>query len=656
VTVSNRGTAAASAVAVRISIGAGTTVTSVATLPVGTVGAGAAQTVTTTVAAPAAAGQYTVSATATTTDPESDTGNNTTTTPLTVAVAPRADLVPSGLTLGSATLATGETTSLRLTVANRGAAAARSVAVTVSIASGPNASRIATINVGTLPAGASTVLATTLTAPGSAGQYTVIAAASTIDAESDTTNNTATTGLSVSSRPQVANCSYYASPNGTGNGLSIATPFRISDFWAVAAPGKTLCLLDGLYQGPASLIDPGRNAPGLSGTNGNPITIRALNDGAVMLDGQFTRQAVYFNANSWWVLEGFNARHGNAAGVIYLSNGSSHNVMRRFVAWDATIDANNGVILHSRGSSYNLYEDCAAFGTARKIAGAGQTSVGNTYRRCWFRWEGNTWGSPLAVTMTYNSTFPTFENVLLTWSGESMPQTYTNVQPAIPMTNYNPFAPGGILTVDRIDTTPPKHANINLRGSIVYTKATDRIPTTAIGGAPGRVFPRLWVFGSSSITIEHVVSVMDPVHPRFNDLFGIALTRKPQNCLVKGANCEDPVVNNIATNITSIRGTQGDMFHTDWTVTNDSAGTSLAAVPSPWTATGTGANICFRWGTNTPLWPWPMNERIKAATAMAGSYSGPCPTCVGGRVARTETDVTADIARLLGPIPQACRR
>jgi hypothetical protein len=51
-----------------------------------------------------------------------------------------------------------------------------------------------------------------------------------------------------------------------------------------------------------------------------------------------------------------------------------------------------------------------------------------------------------------------------------------------------------------------------------------------------------------------------------------------------------------------------------------------------------------------------MNERIKAATAVAGRYSGPCPTCVGGRAARTATDVTADIMKLLGPIPAACRR
>jgi hypothetical protein len=223
------------------------------------------------------------------------------------------------------------------------------------------------------------------------------------------------------------------------------------------------------------------------------------------------------------------------------------------------------------------------------------------------------------------------------------------------MKNFEPYAPGGMLSVDRIDAASPKHANMNLRGSIVYTKATDRLPTTALGGSPGAVFQRLWIFGSSSITVQHVVSVMDPAHPRFDDLYGISLNRRPQNCLVKAAVCEDPVVNNVATNVTSIRG-KGDFVHPDWTTANESAGTSLAAVQSPWTATGTGANLCYRWGTTTPLWPWPMNDRIKTATASAGAYAGSCPTCVGGRRARIATDVTKDIEALLGEIPEACRR
>jgi hypothetical protein len=377
----------------------------------------------------------------------------------------------------------------------------------------------------------------------------------------------------------------------------------------------------------------------------------------VTIDGQFVRRPVSLSANSWWVFEGFNAKNGDAAAVVYYVNGSNDNIMRRVVAWDAAINANNNVIGVHR-SVRNLFEDVAAFGTARKVFSNSYGGDDITCRRCWIRWEGSTFGSSIGATMAYNSTGATFENVLVTWSGESMPQTYTiptgGLAAGTAMSNFQLYAPVGILSVDRIDGATPKHANVHLQGSIVYTKATDRIPATGGGGTPGGAFTRLFVFGSSSISVQHVVSVMDPAHPRFHDHLGIALTRTPQNCAVKAAKCEDPVVDNTATHITSISG-GGDIFHSDWAVTKESVGTSRAEVVSPWTATGTGANLCRRWGSTAPLWPWPMNERIKAATESAGSYTGPCPTCVGGRAVRAATDVTADIEKLLGPIPASCR-
>jgi hypothetical protein len=44
--------------------------------------------------------------------------------------------------------------------------------------------------------------------------------------------------------------------------------------------------------------------------------------------------------------------------------------------------------------------------------------------------------------------------------------------------------------------------------------------------------------------------------------------------------------------------------------------------------------------TNDPLWPWPMDARIREARALSGM---PALT------------VTAEIEKLLGPIPAACR-
>ncbi len=82
---------------------------------------------------------------------------------------------------------------------------------------------------------------------------------------------------------QAATCNYYASPTGTGNGLSSSTPFQVSKFWPVATAGKTLCLLDGTYTGYESMILPPK---GLNGASGLPITIRALNDGKVLINGK----------------------------------------------------------------------------------------------------------------------------------------------------------------------------------------------------------------------------------------------------------------------------------------------------------------------------------------------------------------------------------
>src|SRR5262245_48774947 len=104
---------------------------------------------------------------------------------------------------------------------------------------------------------------------------------------------------------QGAGCDYYASPTGTGNGRTQSRPFTISNFWSVAKGGLTLCLLDGTYKGSDSMITPPQQ---LSGASGSPITIRALNDGKVLINGQGADIApVRFNYNDWFVVEGINA-------------------------------------------------------------------------------------------------------------------------------------------------------------------------------------------------------------------------------------------------------------------------------------------------------------------------------------------------------------
>jgi parallel beta-helix repeat protein len=582
----------------------------------------------------------------------------------------RADVVPSSLKLGSAKVQAGSTTPLRVTVANGGRATARSVAVTISFASDATMSQAANINVGTLLAGASGTVATTLTAPIRTGTYTVLATATTPDPESSTANNTASTTLGVLNGPALtaSDCDYYASPDGTGSGESPATAFRINDFWSVAAPGETLCLVSGtmaspkVYQGAANMISPGLVAPGKSGTNGSPITIKAMVDGGVLLDGQFARMPVYFDNNDWFVIEGINARNGTSA-VVRLYNGSDRNVIRRGVFWDADIRRASHLISNWNAgiNGPNLVEDVAVFGTFE----VGLHHYGNvgglTLRRVWCRWEGSTTnaGAHQCVNSGYNNTENHIsENLLLTGTRKSMPASFAVTGAGGDIASFNPVCPSAIYPALQTDGQATefcpgplyrlRHAetqtiNSRLYGSLMYLGASS-------SGGVGDNMVAIPTPGSSvaGFHVRHAMVFVHPSNPRFRNIHGFWF----------GTGRSDVS----ASNITAVRGV-ADLVDSSWAISGHVQGTDLGAIKNlgadPWTGTK-GANLCYRWvngaATTTPLWPWPMNDRIKAATAMAGSYSGPCQHCAGGRAPRIETDVTADIEMLLGPIPEICRR
>jgi hypothetical protein len=217
---------------------------------------------------------------------------------------------------------------------------------------------------------------------------------------------------------------------------------------------------------------------------------------------------------------------------------------------------------------------------------------------------------------------------------------YTNFTVVQPMALFD--AEGG----NDIGSCP----NSRIYRSLAYVRTSDRLPVLDQG-----LYTSQYV---SCTHIRHSLAVMSPANLNFNQIRGFHLNY--------GINATFTQTDVSAYNITSIRGTAGDLFPANWDVptvgsTARSTGTSTGAVADPWTTTGAGANLCYRWvdgvvQTSAPLWPWPMNERIKQATGMAGAYTGPCPTCVGGRAARTATDVTADIEALLGSIPSQCRR
>jgi len=417
-------------------------------------------------------------------------------------------------------------------------------------------------------------------------------------------------------------CNYYASPAGTGNGSSSSQPFKIANFWAVAKPGHTLCLLDGQYTGSASMINPPQN---LSGTASAPITVRAINDGKVTIHGQGVFRPVLLYYNNYFILENFNARN-SAASVVALSN-SNNNVVRRVAAWDAA--DGNTVIFSVNYGTHNLLEDVAGWGIARKIFSASQAGNYTTIRRAWGRWEGShVVGPKMTYTLAYNNYNMICENCIGTWSGERMKQTYTLVdyygQPwtgtgAGTYSNYSVDQPYGIFSNDGLAND--KNARTKLLGSIAYLRGTDRFQASQA----------VFITKLDSIELTNAATFIEP---------GSHTNKRPFALY----NLQTSTASNlVARKLTSI-ASANSYYGTEWQKGLLSEGTTLSAVTNPFLVTSTGANLCYRYHagalTSQPLWPWPMNQRIIDAMAQSG---------------RNSVDVTATVEKMFGPIPAACR-
>ena len=419
-----------------------------------------------------------------------------------------------------------------------------------------------------------------------------------------------------------AGCTHYASPGGTGSGASSSQPFKISSFWAIAKPGYTLCLLDGEYTGSAAMINPPQN---LSGTASARITVRALNDGKVRINGQGSAYPVQLSYNNYFTIEGINASN-SAASVVSISN-SNNNIVRRVAAWDAA-DGNH-TIYGIRHGSYNLLEDVAGWGIARKIYESSQGGNFTTIRRAWGRWEGShVVGPKVTYSIAYNNYNLICENCLGTWSGERMKETYVLLDyygkpwtgnGAGTYTNYAVDQPYAIFGIDALTGTD-KNARSKVLGSLAYVRASDRFH------APQLVFATK----VDSVEVGHTVAYVQPG----------SYTTKRRFALY---DLQTAVGTNlVARNLTGIGGTTS-YFGSEWKRSFIAEGSSLSLVENVFSSTS-GAKLCSRYKdgalTSEPLWPWPMNQRIIDATIKSG---------------RAAVDVTATVQAMLGTIPSACK-
>ena len=68
---------------------------------------------------------------------------------------------------------------------------------------------------------------------------------------------------------------------------------------------------------------------GLQGTSGKPITIRAEQDGAVFIDGEYRHAPLNLQNNHWLVIEGVNVANSRQEAINVTQ--STHIILRRIV-------------------------------------------------------------------------------------------------------------------------------------------------------------------------------------------------------------------------------------------------------------------------------------------------------------------------------------
>lgn len=393
---------------------------------------------------------------------------------------------------------------------------------------------------------------------------------------------------------------YYSSPNATGTG-TLSSPFSISSFWTIAKPGDTLNLLDGHYTGSNYMITPPQN---LSGTSTARITIRAVNDGKADIDGQGVNAPVLLQYNNYLTLQGFNAHNaGNPTSInvsVVSLNYSSYNILQRICAWEAA-DGNTNIFGCHHGD-YNVFEDCAGWGTARKTFSNAQMGNYTTFRRCFGRWEGSTAEGPKKTFgVSYNSYNALVENCIGTWDGLKMPQNYElhdyfGVGVGQFFTNYTVQQPDGIYSHDGFDSLPDI-ANARIYGCIAYIKASQRYHnSTKLWAAP-------FAFEIKGIDIQNALSYIEP--GSYTNIWNVNLSS----------------VGNTTTNkLNGLRQIGGELGHisNDWTPQNVVSSTTCNG-----TNTGTVVSKRYINGvlTSQDLWPWPMNQRIIDGMSQAG-YTG----------------------------------
>jgi hypothetical protein len=410
---------------------------------------------------------------------------------------------------------------------------------------------------------------------------------------------------------------YYISPTGNDgrSGLSAAEAWATFDrAWKSMDPGDTLILMDGVYK--QSLNPRG------GGVEGKPITIKAQHDGKAIIDGEGIRDPVTlwtYRDASYFIIEGIVAKNGNLldgnGNVIKIT--TDHNILRRISAYDANPDENSAVIRLS--GHHNLIEDCVAAGTARKLIALGLEN--NTVRRCFTRWTGwdgrdfcgnVTWPNAQSIQI-YHGEHNIIENSITVGP---VPNYHISIQANDPRSTLidnqvlGSIAIGagvkldgslkfwGPGQVDPVSRPTPTECSQNLLWTSEQIGQRSGFDIHGSGVVKDNLFKDIFSYGNAGLGLAA------------DGLTGDIANNRIDHATIKGNGVDNPDrfgglgVDVDQDELSKFVSIQNSFMETIYT----GSGTI--------TMTGEGARLTHRYVdgvlTNSPLWPWPMEDRIQA--------------------------------------------
>lgn len=410
---------------------------------------------------------------------------------------------------------------------------------------------------------------------------------------------------------------YYVSPSGSdGNaGTSETQPWAtFNHAWSYLYPGDMLVLLDGVYY---QRLNPNKR----NGAPGKPITIRAKNDGKAIIDGDtngdgvpdlpsalqlgdtWSGEAGQNPVGNYFVVEGLVVKNGGASGNDTVNVFGQNNTLRRVSAYNNDTDT-NGAVIAVIGGTNNLIEDCVAAGSGRKmIYTFGSNAQNNVFRRClaaWQEWRGRgqdpghwPWGDSMEF---YHGVNNTIENSIVYGMA---PSTGFKAQSQGDVTSGNKIlgsmAIGIGMKWNQTPMTwpcPPPPGTLSTTCNNFSGWIGQRNGAQLYGGVSDTLIQDLFAWGNAGVGISAVSGVSSAANNRL-----IRVT----------------AANNGIGSPPPAEGAGVDAYGlSQFSLVQDSLieGTQYQ---------GGGARLQYRYIngvlTAEPLWPWPMEDRIRAEFA-----------------------------------------